>query len=158
MENYDTENLARVLERICNPPENHRQSQDNSGRLREFIRQEAASAAMYTLLAIKTKGGPAEAVFKRAAQDERRHEKLLQTEYFLLRGDTCPAAKEQPSAPYLLEAVRRQYIDELNSAAVYEEAAKASPEGRAAAMYKELARDERRHAAAMRALVERLID
>ena len=158
MENYDTENLSRVLERICSRPEGRETAQAGSGRLGEFIRQEAASAAMYTLLAIKTRGGPAEAVFKRAAQDERRHEKLLQTEYFLLEGDTYPAAKEEPSAPYLLEAVRRQYIDEKRAAEAYEAAAKASSDGRAAAMYRELARDERRHAAAMRALVERIID
>ena len=156
MENYDLENLGRVLQRIA--PSAQPEPEPEIPCLRDMIRQKSAQAAMYTLLALKTKGGPVENVFQSTARDERRHEKMLQTEFFLLTGDTCPPCDEQPSAPYLLEAVRKQYIEEVRSAENYERAAKDSPSPRSSALYSQIAADERRHAAAMRALVERLID
>ena len=158
MEKYDIDNLTQVWLRVSGSGEDTESREtDAASRLRRFINCEAAHGAMYTLLAIKTKGGPAEHVFRRAAEDERRHEKLLQTEYFLLKGDTCVPESIQPSAPYPLEAIRRQYIEETRCAQAYEaEAAKAS-DPRSKTLFSQLARDERRHAAAMRALVERLM-
>ena len=93
MVDYDMENLEKVWRRVSPPAE---EPGGGTGGLRErlagLIRREAAGAAMYTLLAIKSKGGPAERVFKRAAEDERRHNAELErygipSESALIDGD-----------------------------------------------------------------------
>ncbi len=157
MESYDLDNLSRVWLRVKGSDQKEAPGDGFLGKLRTYINMEAAHADMYTLLAIKSKGGPAERVFKRAAEDERRHEKLLQTEYFLLSGDTLVPDSIKPSAAYLIEAVRQQYMEELRGAAGYEKEARSAADARTAALFTQLTRDERRHAAAMRALVERLM-
>ncbi|MGM9521051.1 MAG: ferritin family protein [Oscillospiraceae bacterium] len=160
MENFDLENLGKVWERVSPPdstgaPES---APDTAGWLRNFIDGEAADAAMYTLLALKTKGSSAERVLRRIAADERHHEKRLQTEYFMLTGDTWMPRTRQPSAPYLLAALRERYIEEQKGAENYESAAKKTEEPRLRAMLFELARDERRHALAIRSLVDKFMN
>ena len=154
MVDYDMENLEKVWRRVSPPAE---EPGGGTGGLRErlagLIRREAAGAAMYTLLAIKTKGSPAERAFRRAASDGERHEKQLQAEYFLLTGDTCPVPREEPSAPYLLEAARRQYIEELSLSKEYESLASAAGEEGEGQVFSQLSRQCKRRAASVRALI-----
>jgi rubrerythrin len=160
VENYNIENIQQVLERAKSaaptPPSGDGASK-TAAQLREFIGDEAEDAAMYTLLAIKTKGSPAQQVLNGIAADERQHEKRLQAEYFMLTGDTFSPKVGKPSAPFLLPALRQRYIGETSGAEAYEKAAKETQNASLRALYFELARDERRHARSIRSLIDRLI-
>ena len=159
MEKYDLENLSRVWKRVysedtCKIQET---SPDKTKMLASFIASEIMSASMYRLLSLKTRGSRAENILKRIAADEVRHEKRLQAEYFLLRGDTCPRKPAHPSAPSVLKALKDCHAAEEKAAAAYEKAAKDEENGRLRAMFYDLARDERRHAKELRSLIEKFL-
>ena len=161
MEEAEIKNISKVWERVYSDdgvteaPQD--QGQSLTAMLREFIDDEAMDAATYTLLAVKTKGTPGEKLLKNLAEDERRHERSLQSEYFLLTGDTWTPRKRYPSAPYLLSALRERFIAEQRGADKYEETAKTVTDEQLRTVLFELARDERRHARELRRLVERMI-
>ena len=162
MGNYDVENLLRVWPRVTGeepgdmktlpgPPE------DLAARIGELIDDEEADAAMYTLLAMKTRGSRAEGRLRRLASEERAHGRRLQSEYFMLTGDTWTPKKRHPSAPYLLRALRERYIGEMQGAANYETLAQQMQDPRLRTMFFELGRDERRHAGVVREIIESLM-
>ncbi len=156
----DFENLARVWERVSGDTAEAEKGAapdpDISG-LRGFIEEEEYTAAFYTLLAVKTRRCPMEREFRRIAAREREHERRLQTEHFLRGGDTYTPYRRAPSAPYLLPALRRAWQGERNAAESYEAAASSATDPALAALYRELASDERDHESCMLALIRELV-
>lgn len=92
------------------------EARDDGETLKKLITEASRNAAMYALLALKTKGTPHERTFLRMASEERELERRLQADHYLLTGDTCPLTPCHPSAPYLLRAIREQYRREQERA------------------------------------------
>ena len=150
----DLEGLERAWRRV-RAPETPESAPEDSLRaeLARFIRNASAAGAMYGLLAMKTGGSAAEGVFRRLARQELDTEKRLQTEYFLLTGDTWAAPPVRPSAPSVAGAVRSACLAESDNADALEAAALRRPETRSAGLLGELASRERAHAQALRELL-----
>ncbi len=128
---------------------------DESALLRGFITNAERASELYCLLA-RRMSGCADAL-RRLAMEERRTRRCMEGELFLLSGDSfCPA----PACPVVhgcLSALRRAYIDELDSARAYREAAKATECPQRQTLYLRTARVEQCHAECLRALVMRSI-
>ena len=156
---YDLENLADVWLRVdaSSPSEPADGELQDVLTLRRFIDDEESDMRAYLRLAKMACGTPAAAVFIRTAADERRHAKRLMTEHFLLTGDTYAPNVKTPDDEPLLTSVRNRYIGEREGSAAYKKAAEETKTPRLSAIYSELAADERRHAAAMLCLIERLM-
>lgn len=158
---YDLENLAdvwmRVEAAVSGADEAECGGMQDIPSLRRFIDGEASDMAEYLRMAKLSHGTDAEPIFIRAAADERRHAKRLITEHFILTGDTYAPSTSASDERSLLTAVRNRYIDERGGAEAYENAAKDTKDPRLSALYSEFSADERRHAAAMIALIERLM-
>ena len=125
--------------------------------LRRFLDDEVSDTQTYSRMAWEARGTDAEPIFLRAAADERRHARRLMTEHFILTGDTYAPTPKRGDETSLLASIRDRYIEERGGAAAYENAAGETEKPRLAAIYMEFSKDERRHAAAMLALIERLM-
>ena len=99
---------------------------------------------------MKTRGSEAERTFRRLSREEADTERRLQTEFFLLTGDTWAAPAVHPSAPSLAGAVREAYLAETENARRLSEF---GPDP----LFQELAERERAHAAALRRMLERFL-
>ncbi len=110
----DTELMTRAYSRAASPaaPE----ERGDKELLCRLIEGANRAAAMYALLALKTRGTPHERTLRHMASEERDIERRLQADHYLLTGDTCPIAPYRPSAPYLLRAIREQYRREQERA------------------------------------------
>ena len=153
-------NFADVWERVTGasagtelqrPPE-------EAERLAALIRDENRDMAFYGDWA--ERGSPrCRAQLLRIQGDERRHLLKLQTEYFLLTGDSCPvspaAARGSPTG--LLSALRDAYDSELQGAAAYEAAAGQTPRDDLKELYRSHAEDERAHAAVLYRLIRQAL-
>lgn len=154
-EPIDLASLARVWERVASPrdpapaPE-----EDARAQLTRFIRNSVAAGGMYALLAAKTRGSAAEGTFRRLAREEAGTERRLQARFFLLTGDTGAAPTVHPSAPSVPGAVREAYLAELENARRLEAFARLSEDG---GLYREIARRERSHAAALLQILEQML-
>ena len=159
LENMDTENLMRVWERVAPEPQEPEPAwePDIVVRLRGFIENERDEAAVYGLLALKTRGSRAEKTLRSIAEEEKRHERRLQSAYFLLTGDTYAPPARHPSAPYLLKTLRERYMGETAGAEAYDRAAAEVPDEGIQATLREIAADERRHGALLRSIIETII-
>jgi len=130
---------------------------EDTEQLAAFIREEQADAAVYEMLARRTRDRQAAAFFRAAARDERAHAAAQQTVYFLLTGDTCRVRPGTQKAPALLPALRERYREEKAGAAAYRKAADAAESAELAALWHACAADEEKHAAALRTLIGRLL-
>ena len=89
--------------------------------------------------------------------DEYRHQMRLQKVYFILTGDSyAPKVKVKPITS-MLTALRERYIAEDKANSGYEKAAQMTENAKLAALYKELAADEARHAKNIDNLIEKVI-
>lgn len=158
---YDLENLADVWMRVESAVSNSDALEcggmQDIPSLRRFTDGEASDMAEYIRMAKMAHGTDAEPIFIRAAADERRHAKRLITEHFILTGDTYAPNTSASDENSLLTSIRNRYIEERQGAEAYENAANETKDPRLSAVYSELSGDERRHAAAMLALIERMM-
>ena len=159
LDNVDTENLKRVWERVApeTPEPEPAWEPDIVVRLRGFIENERDETAMDGLLVLKTRGSRAEKTLRSILEDERRHERRLQSAYFLLIGDTYAPPARHPSAPYLLKALRERYMGETAGAEAYDRAAAETDDESLREALREIAADERRHAGLLRSMIEGII-
>ncbi len=149
----DTENLSRVWSRVVNGASGVQEPSDTElGRLRQMITAERYDTRVYTLLSIKSRCH----VFRELADSERNHEKRLQTEYILRTGDTYSPPRREPSAPYILTAVKRCRENEIKSEKLYTDAARETKDTELARLFTELAGEEREHEGRLREILNRL--
>ena len=129
---------------------------DDGEQLRQFIEAEAADAAFYSALARRCTGA-GRAVLTRLCAQERCHLRQLQMEYFLLTGDSCTPPRACPVTGGVISALRMAYLDELEGTEQYLEAAARTASKPLQALYTQLAKEERQHAAALRGLIGRVL-
>lgn len=160
MEHIDLQNLNRVWDRIqgeqsspCEPSEGNR----DPALLRSLIEEESYDASFYTLLAIKTRGRPIQRTLLSLKRDGERCLKRLQTEYFLLTGDTLAPRERKPSAPYLLPALRDRWQAEERAAARFAKAAEEASSPSLKALFLTLAEGKTRRAETLRAVLEKTL-
>ena len=160
---YDTENMRRVWSRVTageHPAETAETAcpRDRDTILREYIDGENASASFYDRLAARMSCRTCAAMFRSMARDERRHGRYLQTEYFLSAGDTFAPKKENTGRMTVSKALRESYLAEIKTAENYErEATLPSWTEKQRAVFREMARDERRHAENLRTLIKKMM-
>ena len=137
------------LEAISDPePENT--------TLMGFIRDETDTAAFYRELACHTSGRMRQTLAG-AYEDESRHLRKLQVEYFLRNGDTYYVEKPAPSGTGGLAAkLREAYNGEKSAAAGYMAAASRTRDERLRELYAEFSKEELGHAAMDRSLIENM--
>lgn len=158
-ESVDLTALARVWERVGPPAQGPDTAPEDRLRaeLARLIRNASAAGKMYDLLAMKTRGSHAELTFRRLSREEADSERKLQTEFFLLTGDTFAAPSVHPSAPGVAGAVREACLAEEKNSRRLEALRGLAGDDRAASLFRELAARERSHAALLRQLLERMI-
>ena len=153
---YGLQNFDRVWSRVAGgmeaPPS---ASRDDEAALREFIADELRDAAFYSELA--RRAGWASRMLRRIAAEETGHKKNLQTEYFLLTGDSYVAEPSCPAVSAVLDSMRLAYANEPKGAECYLAAAEATKSEQLREMYRMHASDETSHAEALRSMISRAI-
>ena len=116
---------------------------DYATRLENYIESEARSRALYAALACRM-GGRAGAVLRSMSADEGRHLRAMQTEYYLLTGDSLACVRPDISGDSQ-ELLRRAYAVELAAAEGYAAEAEKHTDGALRALFLAQSRDERCH-------------
>ncbi len=152
----DAAAIGRVWDRVANTsapsgPEGLTKA------LRDFIDRVERARDMYALLALKTKGTALSKELSELAGAEADTGRRLQTEYFLLTGDTCVPGTARASAPYLMGALRDAHAGELENAKAYAALAAAVSEGKLRETLYDLSARERSHAEKLREIVGRMM-
>lgn len=123
--------------------------------LEGFIENEVSDSGYYSALASKTTQLKARRLFMRLSAEEKNHARQLQTAYFLLSGNSYAVKRPAKTPPRsMLEALRQRYSAENEGAAAYLSAAERTDNSELKQFFSELARDEKRHAAEIKRLVE----
>jgi rubrerythrin len=129
-----------------------------AARLAAFIRDENSAVSFYSALSGVCPPRCREQLL-RLQRDERRHLRDLQTEHFLMTGDSCPVSPplQHASRVGLLSALRGAYDKELESAAAYEAAAGQTTRDDLKELYRRHAEEERDHAAILYRLIRQAL-
>lgn len=125
-------------------------------RLRGMMDGELASERFYRELAPKFMKQQSRRLLQ-TAQDEARHLRALQMEYFLLTGDSYSPAAENAVITSRLSALRDGYHAERATYESYMEAAQATGSTALAAVFIANAADEARHAQMLREMISRAL-
>ena len=131
---------------------NERSTPSELDRLCEMMDNELASEQFYRQLAPKFSKQPAHRLLQ-AAQDEARHLRALQMEYFLLTGDSYSPSAENAEIPGCLSALRSGYHAERTAYDGYMAAAQETASTALAAVFIDNAADEARHAQMLREMI-----
>ncbi len=131
---------------------------EEAERLAAFIRNENRDMAFYGALAERSSPLCRDHIL-RIARDEQGHLLDLQTEYFLLTGDSCPVSppSQHGSPAGLLSALRGAYDNELQGAAASEAAAGQTPRDDLKELYRRHAEEERAHAVILYRLIRQAL-
>ena len=150
MPENEFESFARVWDRVLGvaPPP----AADAPSALRALMDAERSSQLLYTAL-LRRCAQQSRAVLTKLADDEARHLRALQLEYFLLLGECYSPAERHPEQQGILSALRMAYLGEKKSGAEY--LAAAEREAERAPLYRALAGEELCHAEALRKLIEK---
>ena len=125
-------------------------------RMEQLMNTEASMRQWYGVAAVRAERRSGEAL-RRLAAECGKSLKLLQTEYFLMQGDTWVPRKQTVPAASLLDCLRRIYMEEQNLQEMYWAAANTEETAVLRRLYGEL---ELRCAARMKtlhALVQRVL-
>ena len=122
--------------------------------LRQLIEGERASMAYYARITAISRG-PCRKMALLHLEEEKRHFRALQTEYFLRHGDSCPAPRPAEKRTPLLSLLREVCRAELSGAEAYRQAAQSDPA--LAPLYTRHAADEARHGEVLRRFIEKAI-
>ena len=125
--------------------------------LDRFADEEQQAAEEYAQLARNTRSAEAKRLFQRLSGEEREHSRRLRAMAYLLQGNRKPpkAEKKPVSGERTLQALRRRYAAEQESAEAYSRAAEKTKDERLRGLYQALAQDERRHGKALLALLQK---
>ena len=125
--------------------------------LEKFMEEERRAAEEYSRLAGSTRSAEARRLFQQHASEEREHLKKLQAMAYLLRGKapTPPPGKSPVMGERPLQALRRRFTGEQESAEAYRRAAERTKDGRLRSLFTALAQDAQRHGDAIWTLMQR---
>jgi hypothetical protein len=120
--------------------------------LRGFIDSVSAQERVYAAL-VRSAGGNGGARLRAMEKDERRSLRRLQTEHFIMTGDSyAPAAGESPKAGRL-SLMRTAYLSERECYDALMLAAQDAPNTALAGVYIDIAADKARHAGEIREMI-----
>lgn len=122
-----------------------------AARLEGYIRSECYTHAMYKALAGRCRGSMA-AALRGMSEDEHRHLKAMQMEYYLLTGDSLCCEKAEVEGE-LCELLRRAYEGEGGAAEGYADEARFCTDEKLKKLYMAQSADETRH----RAMVKKML-
>lgn len=126
-----------------------------AARLESYIESERYTHALYKRLSGMCKGDMS-VHLRRMSEDEGRHLKAMQTEYYLLTGDTCPEKNRVDTGGDFLECLRRAYSGELGAAEGYADEAEKCHDEALRRLYLVQSADEHRHRAMVKRMVENI--
>lgn len=118
---------------------------DCVSRLEEYIESEAYSMALYAELSRRC-GGSRSAMLRAMSEDEGRHLKAMQMEYYLLTGSSCCTGKKNISGDSH-ELLRMAYSGEGLAAGDYAREAEMQRDDALKKIFLAQSEDERRHRA-----------
>jgi len=118
---------------------------DYAARLEKYIDDENYSMCLYAALARRC-GGNMAATLRAMSEDESRHLRAMQMEYYLLTGDSrhCPKADTEGD---MSELMRSAYAGEWSAAVGYEREAEMQMDGALREVFRAQSADELRHRA-----------
>ena len=152
----DAAAIGRVWGRVSGAAEG--KPVDLPAALRDFRDRAELARDMYALLALKTRGAPASKELSELSRAEQDTERRLQTEYFLLTGDTFAVERVRASAPYVLGALRDAHAGEVENGKRYASLAASLPDGKLRETLYDLSSRERSHAEKLRQMIGRMIN
>ena len=169
---YDSAKFAEVWRRVMpedgRPPGSREKGHgagpqrpvpsDGEAALETMIRQEAAGAAFYRMLAGRCRRSRFARSFAAMAAEEEGHLRRLQACYFILTGDTAAPAPGQPFAGPVLSALRTRYLGELAEAQAYQTAGRQTGDEKLAYLFDQLSADENRHAGILKEIIEKMME
>ena len=129
--------------------------------LADFIRGETAAERRYLALAARTKGRAASEL-KRLAAGSRSLVRKLQTEHYLLTGDTCPVPRpgtgggNREREPFR-DGLRQAWLDAREAERAYLDAAGRTGDERLAALFGAAAAEKQRQRKVLWALLQRML-
>lgn len=126
-----------------------------AARLEGYIESERFTHALYRRLAAMCRG-EASQTLRRMSEDEARHLRAMQMEYYLLTGDTLPEGKPPEISGSLQDNLRMAYSGEWEAACGYAREAERSSDAALKKLYLAQSEDEMRHRAQARELVGRM--
>lgn len=129
--------------------------QSYAERLKAYIQNERLTCAMYKHCADICPAAMAKCL-RSMANDEYRHLKAMQLEFFLLTGDTLPLGPAPVFDRDLPGALRRAYSGEWSSACDYTAEAERQNDEKLRSLFLAQSRDELRHRALVRHFLARL--
>ena len=116
-----------------------------AARLEKYIEDEAYSKALYAHLALRC-GGKRAATLHAMSEDEGRHLKAMQMEYYLLTGDSACLCKIEIQGE-VQELLRSAYAGEGDAADGYAREAEMHSDEALCALFRSQSADELRHRA-----------
>ena len=127
--------------------------------LQGFIREELADRRTYLFLARRAPTAEARQVFRAIASDEGRHARHLLAAVYLITGERyCPAICYPPlRCDGYCAALRERYHEEVCAARQYDRAAQSAGDACLSQLFRDLSRDETRHARQLMTLLEQNI-
>ena len=127
--------------------------------LQGFIREELADRRTYLFLARRAPTAEVRQVFRAIASDEGRHARRLLAAVYLITGERyCPAICYPPlRCDGYCAALRERYHEEVCAARQYDRAAQSAGDACLSQLFRDLSRDETRHARQLMALLEQNI-
>lgn len=124
-----------------------------------FLRDELADAQIYRYLAAHAPTAEGKRVMRQIAADEAGHVRTLRTVYFLITGETYCVTVVLPPQPKLswCDRLRARYHEEACGGFNYARAAEETTDICLKEIFDRLSRDEYRHAAQVRGLLEKAL-
>lgn len=153
-------NFEKVWERVSRAPAvgqsgpSAASEESDASLLRRFILDAAAAAESYKALAART-GGSASNKLRAMALEESRSLGRLQTERFLLAGDTLPLPKRKSGGDGVLSGLRSCYLSEDIMHRAYLAASRRTESEALKALYRENAALSAAHRETLRGIIGR---
>lgn len=151
------EYFESVWSRVAgDPPTKSGQASDcDEVTLRSLIVAEATALDFYRKLAARS--STSRRIFAGIAEDEQRHLRHLQTEYYLLTGDSYMPPESCPLLRGGLSDLRHACLTKREAERTYLDEAGRTERDKLAQMYRNHSNDESRHAEIIRKLIMRAV-
>lgn len=153
---FDMESFGSVWRRVARSAENT-QPPDAADIIGNLIDMEYSGTVYYKAMARSTRSRWAKDMFARLYYMEYAHMQRLQTEYFILTGDTKRTSRGNIAISSLLAALRQRYSAEREEMDAYKKASLKIPDKRLAGIMEEMSAEEAGHIRIIFGMIEKLI-
>ena len=121
--------------------------------LRALIAKKRLCAAECRRLSAVSSGSVRQ-LLRRMVTDAQKQERSLQSQYFILTGDTCPMTRDRPRAGGLMSGLRGLLLLTQECASALEDLSRAAPDMTAAQTLRDLASADLKWSSELRRLIE----